>query len=322
MGRKQFTVLIFSQEASKVKKFIFSPLSLKIAAAFFIGLVFVFAFFFHDYLKYKKKIKNIQEVRTKARFQQEEILSFVEKLDILEAQLAKLREMEKQVEKELKDVQELKKRKKVKKLSFPLPSTQTHNALHGAVLSPVFRKEEVFISEKERPRIASRLYQDMLELHRESMERIEDFQELAKYLQAQESFLHAIPSLWPVQGRITSRFGDTRINPASGGARPHMGLDIASPKGTPIVAPAAGVVIAAGREPQYGMMIAINHGHGYTTVYGHLQKILVKVGQKVEERQQIGLVGSTGSSTGPHLHYEVRLNGRYMNPARYLTQRP
>lgn len=322
MGRKQFTVLIVSQEASKVKKFIFTPLSLKIAAAFFIVLVLAFAFFFHDYLKYKNKIKHIQKVRTQAQFGQEEILSFVEKLDILEAQLAKLREMEKQVEKELKDVQELKKRKKVKKLSFPLPPTKPPNVLHDGAISPVFRKEEISILEKERPRIASRLYQDMLELHWESLERTQDFQKLTEYLQAQKSFLHAVPSLWPVWGRITSRFGDTRINPASGGARPHMGLDIAVPKGTPIVAPAAGVVTTAGREPQYGKMIIINHGHGYSTVYGHLQKILVKVGQKLEEGQQIGTVGSTGSSTGPHLHYEVRLNGRYRNPARYTNQRP
>ncbi len=322
MGRKQFTVLIFSQEASKVKKFILSHLSLKIAAAFFIVLVVAFAFLFHDYLKYKNKIRHIQELRTEAQFQREEILSFIEKLDILEAQMAKLREMEKQVEKELKEVQELKKQKRVKRLSLPVPPRQAPHALQDGALSALIRIEEVSILEKERPPIASRLYQDMLELHRESSERTQDLQALAKYLQAEKSFLHAIPWLWPVWGRITSRFGDTRINPESGGARPHMGLDIAAPKGTSIVAPAAGVVTAAGREPQYGLMIALNHGHGYSTVYGHLQQILVTVGQKVEEGQQIGIVGSTGSSSGPHLHYEVRLNGRYLNPIRYLNQKP
>jgi murein DD-endopeptidase MepM/ murein hydrolase activator NlpD len=321
LGRKKFTVLIFSQEASKVKKFILSPLSLKIAAALFSVFILVLAFFFHDYLKYKKRIKVVREVRTETQLQQDEILSFKEKINILETQLAKLREMEKQVEKELREVQELKKQKRVKKLSFPAASPKTPGVLQESAILPMFRKEEVCILEKERPRLVSRLNQDMLELHRESLEQTQEFHVLAEFLQAQKSFLQAIPSRWPVWGRITSRFGDTRISPESGGARPHLGIDIAVPKGTPILAPAAGVVTCAGREPQYGNMISIDHGYGYLTVYGHLQKILVKVGQKVEEGETIGLVGSTGSSTGPHLHYEVRLNGHYMNPAGYLNQR-
>ena len=245
----------------------------------------------------------------------------MEKIDILEAQLAKLREMEKEVEKELREVQELKKQKKAKKLTFPVAPPKSSNPILETSLSPLFRRAEVSILEKERPRVASRLHQDLLELHRESSQRTQNFQELVEFLQAQKSFLLSVPSLWPVFGRITSGFGDTRINPESGGARPHMGLDIAAPKGTPIVAPAAGVVTSAGKEPQYGMMIIIDHGHGYCTVYGHMQKILVTVGQKVKEGQQIGLVGSTGSSTGPHLHYEVRLRGHYVNPVPYLNQK-
>jgi murein DD-endopeptidase MepM/ murein hydrolase activator NlpD len=122
---------------------------------------------------------------------------------------------------------------------------------------------------------------------------------------------------WPVSGTITSPFGYRR-NPFGGGMEFHQGLDIAAPMGTTITAAASGTVISAGWYGGYGNYILIDHGGGMATGYGHCSQIFVSVGQQVQKGQAIGAVGSTGASTGPHLHFEVRINGKPVDPAAYL----
>lgn len=121
--------------------------------------------------------------------------------------------------------------------------------------------------------------------------------------------------IWPLQGRITSPFGAYR---RWGGTHRHTGIDIAAPYGSPIVAADAGEVIFSGWWDGYGKAIVIDHGRGMATVYGHLSRIFVQAGTAVVKGQTIGLVGSTGYSTGPHLHFEVRKNGVPINPAPFL----
>jgi murein DD-endopeptidase MepM/ murein hydrolase activator NlpD len=142
-------------------------------------------------------------------------------------------------------------------------------------------------------------------------------QHLAKFLKDRRSILASTPALWPVRGWVTSGFG-TRISPFGKGRKFHAGVDISTRRGTPIIAPAGGVITFAGWEGGYGRMLAINHGQGIVTRYGHLQKFKVKLGQKVERGQAIALVGNTGRSTGPHLHYEVLLSGVPTNPMYYI----
>ncbi len=122
---------------------------------------------------------------------------------------------------------------------------------------------------------------------------------------------------WPVSGTITSPFGYRR-NPFGGGMEFHPGLDIAAPMGTTITAAAAGTVISAGWYGGYGNYILIDHGGGMATGYGHCSQIFVSVGQQVQRGQAIGAVGSTGASTGPHVHFEVRIDGKPVDPAAYL----
>ena len=122
---------------------------------------------------------------------------------------------------------------------------------------------------------------------------------------------------WPVIGTITSPFG-YRQNPFGGGLEFHQGLDIAAPMGTTVTAAAAGTVISAGWYGGYGNYILIDHGGGMSTGYGHLSQIFVSDGQQVQKGQAIGAVGSTGASTGPHLHFEVRINGKPTDPTAYL----
>lgn len=125
------------------------------------------------------------------------------------------------------------------------------------------------------------------------------------------------PSIWPAEGWLSSGFGPRR-HPITRQPDYHYGVDIAGMVGSPIRAAADGTVVAAGRRPGYGLTIVIDHDYGRRTLYAHLSRIRVKVGQRVTKGQVIGAMGSTGLSTGPHLHYEVHVNGRPVNPFNYL----
>jgi len=122
---------------------------------------------------------------------------------------------------------------------------------------------------------------------------------------------------WPIKGRITCNFGFRR-HPIWGGRSLHTGVDIAAPYGKPIACADSGEVIYSGWWDGYGKAVVIDHGRGYTTIYGHMSRIYTEEGQKVEKGQAIGLVGSTGFSTGPHLHFEIRYNGKPIDPLPYL----
>jgi murein DD-endopeptidase MepM/ murein hydrolase activator NlpD len=144
---------------------------------------------------------------------------------------------------------------------------------------------------------------------------------LEQQLRTVESVLHArsmTPSIWPVGGEMTDSFGG-RHNPFGGASSEfHAGQDIATSWGTPVAATANGTVSFAGWQTGYGQLVVLDHGDGLTTRYGHLSEINVSVGQEITKGQSIGNVGSTGRSTGPHLHYEVRLNDEPVDPRRYL----
>jgi murein DD-endopeptidase MepM/ murein hydrolase activator NlpD len=126
----------------------------------------------------------------------------------------------------------------------------------------------------------------------------------------------ARPSIWPVAGRLTGAFGG-RMDPFSGEGAFHTGVDISAPPGTAVRSTADGVVIAASWEGGYGLMVKVNHGGGVDTLYGHLSRSMVQVGQAVRLGQIVAEVGSTGRATAPHLHYEVRLGGVPVNPYSY-----
>jgi murein DD-endopeptidase MepM/ murein hydrolase activator NlpD len=128
---------------------------------------------------------------------------------------------------------------------------------------------------------------------------------------------NSAPNLWPVEGQVTGSFGE-RIDPFNGEGAFHSGVDISSAYGTPIVAPADGVVTFTDLLGGYGKLIMINHGNGISTRYGHLSGFAVTVGQEVHRGDVIGYVGASGRSTGPHLHYEVRINDTPVNPYKYL----
>ena len=144
------------------------------------------------------------------------------------------------------------------------------------------------------------------------------FKEAADSLSVHTARLAATPSIMPTQGWLSSAFSAMREHPILHLARPHEGIDVSAPMGSPIEAPAAGVISDAGWETGYGNTVTINHGFGIVTKFAHASKILVKVGQRVSRGQRIALVGNSGLATGPHLHYEVHVNGRPVDPLKYV----
>lgn len=146
-------------------------------------------------------------------------------------------------------------------------------------------------------------------------------EEVERKIKERKNLLSHTPSLWPTIGRITSTFG-YRTHPVTGKREFHRGLDIANLPGTPVYATADGVVSFSGWKGGYGYTIEINHGYGYKTRYAHLRSYVVRKGQRVKKGQLIGYIGSTGLTTGPHLHYEVRVLGKPVNPYHYLDLSP
>jgi len=142
-------------------------------------------------------------------------------------------------------------------------------------------------------------------------------QEIIHSMRSRQDALDSTPSIWPVEGWVTSPFG-WRSSPFTGKREYHKGLDISCPLGTPIYAPAQGTITFVGLSGGYGRLIKISHGANLSTRYGHLKMAAVKKGQVVTRGELIGYAGSTGRSTGPHLHYEVRLGGVPVSPLRYI----
>ena len=142
-------------------------------------------------------------------------------------------------------------------------------------------------------------------------------EELVDELEDKRNKLVSMPSVWPTRGWLTSRFGP-RISPFTGRRHRHAGIDIAARNGTPITAPARGRVVSISTRGPLGNSVTIDHGFGVKTFYGHNDEIFVNVGSEVDRGQKIASVGSTGRSTGPHLHYSVQINGKARDPLNYI----
>lgn len=145
----------------------------------------------------------------------------------------------------------------------------------------------------------------------------ESFEEINTHLKTKFNILAHTPSIIPVNGILTSGFGP-RLDPFTGRMRFHEGQDIAAPPGTPIVSPANGIVSAVKRKKGYGLTIEIDHGYGIKTRYAHCMSARISPGMKVKRGDMIGLVGTTGRATGPHLHYEVHVAGKKVDPLNYI----
>jgi murein DD-endopeptidase MepM/ murein hydrolase activator NlpD len=187
------------------------------------------------------------------------------------------------------------------------------------------------MAQSERSNLASKVQNrqrelSMIQNDRRSLEKaLDELEDLSRAMESQirglqhknKTALGSGRYIWPTQGRITSYFG-YRIHPILRKRKYHSGIDIAAPQGTPILASDSGVVVFSARNGGYGKMIIIDHGSGFSTVYAHCSYLLAGQGQTVTKGQEIAKVGTTGLSTGPHVHFEVRKDGVAVDPMSYL----
>ena len=300
MEKDYFNILIFGQKTSKTRHLRVHKKTFKIAlylAGF--GLLSTI-FFFCDYIQVRKKSFELNQLRQETQEQRSKVHFFSSKIEDLEKQLSKLKEFDKKI-----------------RIIANLEKGQEMASFMGMGGPSPSDVREKLGAEKDEKGLVQQMRTDIERLKLEATSREESLSELEKLLQAKKEVLIHTPSIWPVMGWVTSGFG-FRTNPFTGLTQMHEGLDISNRIGTLVTATADGIISDIGNDWAHGKIIVISHGFGMITRYSHLNKVLVRVGQKVKRGDKIAEVGMTGKTTGPHLHYEVRLNGIPINPMRYI----
>ena len=301
MDKDYFNVLIFGQKTSKTRHLRIHKKTFKIGLYLLAFGLLCTIFFLCDYIQVRKKTFELNQLRQQTQEQKSKIHFFASKIEDLEKQLSKLKDFDKRI----RIIANLEK------------GQETTSSMGMGGPSPSDVREKLR-AEKDEMGLAQQMRTDIERLESETTSQEESLSELEKLLQSKKEMLVHTPSIWPVHGWVTSGFG-FRTNPFTGLTQMHEGLDIANRIGTPVMAPADGIVSATGKDSSYGNVVVVSHGFGINSRFNHLSKILVRPGQKVKRGDKIAEVGTTGKSTGPHLHYEVRVNGIPVNPARYIV---
>jgi murein DD-endopeptidase MepM/ murein hydrolase activator NlpD len=300
LDKEWFNILIFGHKSAKTRHLKIRKKTVKISF-YLIGFALLSTtFFFCDYIQVKKKAFELARLRQEAQNQRSQIQFFSARIEDLEKQLSKLKEFD----------------KKIRIIANLERGQETTPSMGMGGPSPSDIRDTLK-KEKDDAGLVHQMRSDVERLQSEAMSRGDSLSELEKLLQVKREMLAHTPSVWPVQGWVTSGFG-YRTNPFTGLTQMHEGLDISNRVGTPIIAPANGIISDVGNDIAVGKVVVIFHGFGTTTRYGHLHKVFVKVGQRIKRGDKIAEVGMTGKTTGPHLHYEVKINGVPVNPVRYI----
>jgi murein DD-endopeptidase MepM/ murein hydrolase activator NlpD len=268
--------------------------------------IFVFTGFFAQSLSLLGDVTELNLLRHETKGHRVKIQSVVQSVDDLKKEMARLGDLDQK----LRIMTDLPPRKGGVNL---LAQGGWEEPLAASLMEDgtSFKKNDI-------PRLTDSIYREVQFLRKVAKEEEKSFNELIRTISETKSRWASTPSIWPVQeGWVTSNYGK-RVSPFTGNLMMHNGLDIAVERGAPILSPAVGRVVRVETDALMGRMVVIDHGHGKETYFGHMEKHLVKIGQEVTRGEVIGLVGSTGRSTGPHVHYEVRVNGDPVDPTRYI----
>lgn len=296
--KRFFTVFIVPQDPSNIRKFKLSNHLLKVLLVFGSLSFAAFSFVLYDYTNLKLKTHELNTLRKENAEQKIQLQTFASKMSDVEFQMAKLKQFDKKL-------------RIITNMEVPKDSA---NVLGIGGPSP---EDDMMTLDIARDRLVKQMHSDIDQLKTEALAQEKSFTELHEYLFKQTSLFASTPAIWPARGWVTSTF-TYRISPFTGLRQMHEGMDIANAAGTPVVAPSAGIVSRVDRENGLGKMLVINHGYGIVTKYGHLSESYVHVGKRVKRGEKIAAIGNTGRSTGPHLHYEVLVNGVNVNPEKYI----
>ena len=307
MMKKKLTLLIFDGTGNPIKQTSIPRMLLPMAFMIVMAASTLLYLGISDYLRLKKEVQDVHRLRSSLQMQEErvvqhqsQIVSFSNKIDALNAKLTELGNFEQKI-----------------RIIANLEPNNDGSSFFGVGGSDPEDLDPTTMLEQDYQELVRDMHVEINEIDHASHNQQRSFSAIFSQLEGKRNLLAATPSIRPLKGWVSSRFG-YRESPFTGRREFHRGLDIATHAGSPIIAPADGLVTFAGRKGLMGNMVAIEHGFGMVTRYGHAQKLLKKKGARVKRGETIALVGNTGRSTGPHLHYEVRLNGVAVNPVNYF----
>ncbi len=301
MPKNFYTLLILPKKHSSAKKISLSGTVVKGVSIFFMSLILFMMYFSYDYIHIRRDQAELKRLKAQTAQQRQQIDALVAKVEQFSNKMEDLRQFDKKI-RIMANLETKKEKGQVLGIGGPVSEESRLSSKMAA------DDRELIAGVQKR---VDRLMDD-------AVVREQSFASLLALLKEKKSLLAATPSLWPVMGWVTSEFGK-RVNPFGGEIEFHKGIDIATKNGRVIQSPADGVVTEVSYQQDLGQMIQINHGHGISTMYAHLSRALVREGTAVRKGDRIGLVGSTGRSTGSHLHYAVMLNGVPINPRKYLN---
>ena len=307
MMKKKLTLLIFDAAGTPVKQTSIPRMLLPMTFVIVMAAATLMYLGISDYLRLKNEVKDVHSLRSSLQMQEElvvqhqsQIVSFSNKINTLNTKLAELGNFEQKI-----------------RIIANLEPNNDGSSIFGVGGSDPEDLDPTTMIEQDYQELVRDMHVEISEIDQASHNQQQSFSTIFSQLEGKRNLLAATPSIRPLKGWISSRFG-YRESPFTGRREFHRGLDIATHAGSPIIAPANGLVTFAGSKGLMGNMVAIEHGFGMVTRYGHTQKLLKKKGERVKRGEVIALVGNTGRSTGPHLHYEVRLNGVAVNPMNYF----
>ena len=300
MSLKRLTIIIVPEQGRRVKQFKIPKIIAFISIFLVAGVAAAAILLARDYLSLRAKVPILERLRKENAYQKRQFLHLARRIDQINQKMCELKEFDRRL-----------------KVMVNLETAEDPSDKTG-----VGGSDQTLLA------LAKTRAQDNRALVRAMHEAIDDLdaeialgkkekEDLDKFLENQKMLLASTPSIWPTRGWLSSGFG-YRISPFTGQREFHKGIDISTRMKAPIVAPANGIVTRIAWDHGYGRILTVAHGHGIITRYAHLSKVLVKKGQYVKRGETIALVGNTGRSTGPHLHYEVLLNGMPVNPLRYI----
>lgn len=299
MIKKKYQVLIFKNNTGKCSTYTLHLWACLLLVGVFVASLGMNIYFFQNFQENAILQARLQNAQESLLDQQNQFLTLTEKLKSVESQLANVSDFN----------------AKIRVMANLDPGyTPTVTSMGGTERGDF---TEQYLTSHRQELLVRKMHNFLEQLQTET--RLEELQqeELLAVLRSNQNFFASTPSVWPMEGFVTSGFG-YRSSPFTGRREFHSGLDISSPTGTPVYATAKGQVIFAGKDGAYGLTVIIDHGSGIATSYSHLHSIVAKTGQSVSRGELVGHVGSTGRTTGPHLHYEVRLNGIPVDPKRYI----
>ena len=308
MGKDEFTIVIFPGSLSTPKKLRLPKrlvkFSILVSFVVLIGFLGSSFYFIQQYLKLPGSEAELVKLRHESKIRKIQVEKFTQQVKNFETEMVRLERFEKKL-----------------RVITALENSPRSIKKNWGVGGPYGLSTNSFTTAMGRgaANMVERLSNGLDHLGKQAKIQSISFQELDNFFKNQKSLLSSTPSIWPIRGWVTSGFG-FRKSPFTGLREKHEGWDIAARNGSPVRTTADGVVVVEGREYGYGNLVEIDHGYGRLTRYGHNSKHLVKVGDRVKRGQVIALVGNTGRSTGPHLHYEVLLNGVPANPKNYILE--